>query len=281
MRAKVAIRARSITAGTVVRWFALVVIVIWVVAPFVPLWLWSFSLRWRFPHFLPEVWSTRAWLYLLKPSSGVLDAAIDSLVIAVIVTVVSVAIAIPSGRALGLYQFKGKRIMEFLILAPTIIPGLASVFGVHGLFLRYGLANSLFGVILVHLISSVTYATMVMWGVFSNYNPEFEEQGRVLGAGPIRNFRYITWPAIFPGIVVAALFSFLLSWYQYLLTLIIGGGKVQTLAMLLFNFARTGDRPVAGAVSIIFMIPALIVLIVTSKYLTGENAAVSGLGGGR
>ena len=221
---------RKIGLGRVVRWFALFMIIIWVVAPFVPLWLWSFSLRWRLPAFLPEAWSTRAWLYLLKPSSGVLDATIDSMVIAVVVTVVSVAIAIPAGRSLGLYQFKGKRVMEFLILAPTIIPGLASVFGVHGLFLRYHLANTYTGVILVHLISSVTYATMVMWGVFSNYNPEFEEQGRVLGANPIRNFRYVTWPAIFPGIVVAALFSFLLSWYQYLLTLIIGGGKVQSLA---------------------------------------------------
>ena len=150
------IKRGPITLGKMVRWFALFMIVIWVVAPFVPLWLWSFSLRWRFPALLPEAWSTRAWLYLLKPSSGVLDATIDSLVIAVVVTVVSVAIAIPAGRALGLYRFRGKRVMEFLILAPTIITGLASVFGVHGLLLRYHLANSLLGVMLVHLISSVT-----------------------------------------------------------------------------------------------------------------------------
>ena len=107
------IKRGPITLGKMVRWFALFMIVIWVVAPFVPLWLWSFSLRWRFPSLLPEAWSTRAWLYLLKPSSGVLDATIDSLVIAVVVTVVSVAIAIPAGRALGYIGFGANGLWNF------------------------------------------------------------------------------------------------------------------------------------------------------------------------
>jgi putative spermidine/putrescine transport system permease protein len=267
------------TWGKLIRWITLIVIVLWVVLPFVPLFIWSFSTRWPFPNLLPEGYSLRAWEYLLNPSSGVGDAIVDSIIIAVIVTFVSVLISIPAGRAMGLYNFRGKQIVFFLILAPTIIPGLASVFGVHVLFLRYGLANTIIGVIIVHLISSVTYASMVMIGVFSNYDPDFEEQARVLGANSLRTFRYVTFPAIFPGLVVAGLFAFLLSWYQYILTLIIGGGQIQTLSMLLFTFARTVDKPVAGAVSIVFMAPAILVLIITSRFLTGENAAVGGLGG--
>ncbi len=263
----------------IIRRMTMVIIVLWVVGPFVPLFMWSVATNWRFPNLLPSGWSLRAWQYLGSPASQVGEAIVDSIIIAVVVTCISGLISIPAGRALGQLNFRGKRVVEFLILAPTIVPGLASVFGVHVLFLRYGLANSVVGVILVHLISSVTYATLVMSGVFANYNPDFEQQARVLGAGPLRIFWYVTIPAIFPGLVVAGLFAFLLSWYQYILTLIIGGGQVQTLAMLLFTFARSVDKPVTGALSIVFMLPAILVLILTSRYLTGENAAVGGLGG--
>ncbi len=170
-----------ITLGKVVRWFALMLIVLWVFLMFVPLFIWSFATRWPFPRLLPEGYSLRAWEYMFNPASQIGSAVVDSIVIAVAVTLISVVMSIPAGRALGMYKFRGRQVVFFLILAPTIIPGLASVFGVHVLFLRYGLANTIVGVILVHLISSVPYATMVMQGVFSNYNPEFEEQARVLG----------------------------------------------------------------------------------------------------
>ncbi len=59
----------------------------------------------------------------------------------------------------------------------------------------------------------------------------------------------------------AALFSFLLSWSQYLSTLIIGGGKMLTLPILLFSLMDSGDRPVAAAVSLVFILPALLALM--------------------
>jgi putative spermidine/putrescine transport system permease protein len=110
-----------------------------------------------------------------------------------------------------------------------------------------------------------------MWGVFSNYNPDFEDQARSLGASPLRVIVRVMLPFVFPGIVVAALFSFLLSWSQYLSTLIIGGGKITTLPILLFALMASGDRPVAAAVSIVFVAPALAVLAVSARYLGGRR----------
>jgi putative spermidine/putrescine transport system permease protein len=72
-------------------------------------------------------------------------------------------------------------------------------------------------------------------------------------------------PFIWTGVAVAALFSFLLSWSQYLSTLIIGGGTITTLPILLFALMGSGDRPVAAAVSLVFVAPAVGALILTTK----------------
>jgi putative spermidine/putrescine transport system permease protein len=119
---------------------------------------------------------------------------------------------------------------------------------------------------------------MVMSSVFANYEPEYEEQARTLGAGPWRTFIHVTFPAIFPGLLVAGMFAFIISWGQYILTLLIGGGRVVTMPLLLFSFASSGDNSVTAALSMIYLLPAIMILIVTSKYLTGEGAAMGGFG---
>lgn len=262
---------------TVFRWIGITGLLAFLVAPIVPLFIWSISFRWFYPDILPSEYSSRAWEAVFSPTNNVLGAAWDTTIIAVAVTALSILIGVPAGRALGLHSFRGKRVVEVLILAPIIVPGLAVALGVHLIFIRYGLANTLLGVILVHLIPTLPYMTLVMAGVFANYDADFELQARSLGAGPLATQRYVTLPAIFPGLVVGALFTFLISWSQYVLTLLIGGGTIVTLPLLLFNFARSGDNAIAGALSVVFILPGILVLVLSSKYLTGDSA-VGGIG---
>jgi putative spermidine/putrescine transport system permease protein len=264
------------TANDVLRWAALILLSIWLVGPFIPMLIWSFSFRWTFPDLLPETWSFRAWEYVGSRSSQVVPAIVDSLLIALPVTLLSAIIAIPAGRALGLHRFPGKRFVEFLILAPNIIPGLTVALGIQIVFIYYGLANTMVGVILVHLVSSMSYAVLVMAGVFANYNPEAEEVSRTLGASRLQTFRYVTLPSIFPGLVVASLFAFLISWDQYIATIIIAGGFVKTLSILVVAAAGGGERAISGALSIVFVAPAIVFLIIASRYLTGEGASLGG-----
>ena len=120
--------------------------------------------------------------------------------------------------------------------------------------------------------------TIVMTGVFANYNAEFEEQAHSLGADKIRTFLLVTLPSISPGIITGALFVFLISWSQYILTVLIGGGRVVTLPLLLFSFAQAGDNAVTAALCIIFLLPAILILLVSSKYLSGESGGMGGFG---
>jgi len=101
--------------------------------------------------------------------------------IALAATLLSILVGVPAGRALGLYRFRGKEIVELLILAPVIVPGIAVVLGIHTVFITLGLTNSVWGVILVHLIPTLPYMTLVMAGIFANFDPEYEQQARSLG----------------------------------------------------------------------------------------------------
>ena len=81
-----------------------------------------------------------------------------------------------------------------MILAPVIVPGIAVALGLHSVFIQLGLTNTLAGVMLVHLVPTLPYMTLVMAGIFANYDPAFEQQARSLGASPLQTFRHVTLP---------------------------------------------------------------------------------------
>jgi len=256
----------------------LTVLVVGLLAPFLPLVVWAVSAGWRYPALVPEELSTRPLSVLTDPSSQVLTGLRNSLLIASVVALIAGAIGLSAGRALGLYVFRGRRVVQFLLLAPVIVPGLAVTLGIQVFFVRYGLADTLRGVVLVHLIPTIPYVTLVMAGVYANYDVTYEDQARVLGARPWQVLRSVTLPAVFPGLVVAALFAFLISWSEYILTLLVGGGAVRTLPLLLFAYVGSADIPVAAALSLALVLPPLVLLAAAGRFLSGQNAAVVGLG---
>lgn len=262
----------------VLRLIAMASIVIGVLLPLVPQVIWSFAFGWFFPSLLPAQWGLRAWTYLFSASSRVGEALLTSTLLAAAVVLVSVLIGLPAGRALGLHEFRGKRFVNWLVTAPLFVPTLVVMMGVHILFIRYGLADTFVGVVLVHLVPALPYFVLVISSVFANYATELEETARTLGAGPLRTFRYVTLPTIFPGLLVAMLFTFLVSWSQYITTVLIGGGRVVTLPMVLFPFISAANHANAAAVSLVFIVPALLILLLTSRLLSTGVDALGGLG---
>jgi putative spermidine/putrescine transport system permease protein len=253
-------------------------ILVGVVAPLVPLFIWSFAHRWFFPALLPTEWSGRAWQYVLSDTARVSPALVNSTIVAFAVTLLAILIGLPAGRALGLHNFRGKTAVIFLILAPTIMPVIAVAMGIHIAFLRLGLADSRLGVILAHLVPVLPYVVLTLASVFANYDPDYEAQARTLGARPLQVWWHVTLPTIWPGLMVGGLFAFIISWSQYVLTLLMGGGEVITLPVLLFAFANSGDNPITAALSLVFIAPVFLLFLFTARYLTGRHAALGGLG---
>lgn len=271
-------RSRRPLAG-LVRPVGLSLVLAGLLLPFVPLVLWAVTQQWRYPALLPTEFGTRGLATLDDPGTDVVPALLTSLGIAVTVSLLAACLGLSAGRALGVYRFRGKRVVQFLILAPVIVPPFSVVLGVQVLFIRYGLADTVPGVVLVQLVPTIPYVTLVMAGVYANYDTSFEEQARVLGAGPLRVFATVTLPQVFPGLVVAALFAFLISWSEYILTLLIGGGSVQTLPLLLFASLGGSDTPQTAALALVLVVPPMLLLLLTSRFLSGDRpGAVAGLG---
>ncbi len=251
-------------------WLAL--LLAWLLLPLLPLLVWSFAKGWHYPQLLPATWSLDAWRYVLAPESQVLQSFGSSILCSASVAVLATLAGVPAGRALGMFEFRGKRLFELLVIAPTIVPGLAVALGLHVIFIRLGLANSLPGVIIVHLIPTLPYMALVMAGVFANYDASYEEQARSLGAGTWAVWRHVVLPAVYPGIIVGALFAFIVSWSQYVMTLLIGGGKVVSVPLLLFNFASAGRNDIAGAISILYIVPGVLIILLSARHLRGVGA---------
>jgi putative spermidine/putrescine transport system permease protein len=254
------------------------VFVFWIFFPFLSIVIWSIAAGWRFPDLLPEEYSMRGYAVSFDPNGDIVRGVITSTLIALIVGVLATAIGSAAGRAIAMYSFKMKKAFQFLVLAPLIVPGLAVTMGIQILFIKYGLSDTVRGVVLAHLIPTVPYVVMIMSGTFANFDRAYEEQGQVLGASRLTILMKVTLPIVLPGLAVSFLFAFVISWSEYILTLLVGGAAVKTLPMVLFAFLRGSDLTLVGAASIVFMIPPLILLRFTSKHLVGRSSSVTGMG---
>ncbi|MBN1665903.1 MAG: ABC transporter permease subunit [Anaerolineales bacterium] len=235
-------------------------------APLALLVAYAFSTRWFFPQPFPMEWTSAAFTRIIT-DPRVLSALRDSLGIAVIASLLSVLFGFPAARVLGLRQFRGRQLAWLALFLPTIVPPLAIGMGLNILFLQIGLAGTWLGVILAHLIPALPYVVFTLAGAFARYDENYEFQSLVLGASPMRTFLIITLPLIAPSLVVATLFAFLISWSQYLLTLLIGSGRIITLPILLFS-AASGGNPVSLAVlALIFLAPPVLVIAATARQL--------------
>lgn len=249
----------------------------WLVAPLVPLAIWSFARGWRFPDLLPARWTLEPWRLVLAVRSGILDALVTSLAVSTAAAGLALVLGLPAGRALGLHRFPGRSAVALLFLAPVIVPGIAVALGLHGVFLALGLTGGIAGVILVHLVPTLPYVVLVTAAFFADYDRSYEDQARSLGAGRWQCLVHVTLPLVLPAVVVAGLFAFLVSWSQYVLTLAIGGGRVVTLPLLLYATASAGRHDLAGAVALVTVLPGFLVAVLASRRLTGAGPAAGGL----
>ncbi|MDX2006090.1 MAG: ABC transporter permease [Meiothermus sp.] len=269
--------------------FYLIFVAVAVLGPIIPTLIASFAFRWAWPDLLPTEWWIDArqtattplgWDYVFSPFSRLYEATLNTLLIGGLVTLVCVAISLPAARVLARERFRGKSGVEFFLLTPLIVPDVAVGLGILLIFIQLGLAGSYTGIILAHLIPTVPYAIRVLTSVFQGLSTDFEEQARVLGAGPLKTLWYVTLPMIFPGIVAAGLFVFLVSTNIFLLTFFVGRGQVETLPTLLFTRISSGGvlDPISAGITLITMIPGIVLLLITERFIRDEVFA-KGFGG--
>lgn len=237
---------------------------IYLVIVFVPLTttvVWAFADSWPWPSLLPTKLSTRGLAEVLGGYASVGGVLGQSILIAVAVSVICVVVASLTARALVFHEFLGKEVVRFAAILPLIVPATVFAMGIQVAFLRAGLGGTVLGVIIAHSVVALPYAVMMMTDVMAAAGQKAEEQARVLGASPLQTMAHVTVPALLPGILSSASMAYVVSFSQYFLTLLIGGGSVKTLAVVMFPFLSSGDRTIAGAYSLLFLVSTFAVFL--------------------
>lgn len=227
--------------------------------------LWAFTKNWPWPKIFPESFGLRGWKYFFDPTSNSIHILLFSVLLSFVVTIVTLLITIPASKALALYNFKGKRWIDLFVFAPIIVPPVTVAMGIHMQFIKMGIANTFIGVVLIHLIPCIPYAVRILKSVFEIIGDEMEQQARVLGASRLKTFLYITVPMLMPGMISAGSMVFIVSFSQYFLTFLIGGGKIVTFSMLMFPYIQSGDRMMGSVYSVVFVATTIIFLMMVEK----------------
>ena len=227
--------------------------------PMVLVLIWSVTGRWPWPNLLPESYTLRTVKELFFSSASLPKLLLSSISLALTVGILGTIIGILTARATELYQFRGKAMVYMGSFFPLLVPGTVFAMGIQITLIRLGLSDTVAGVILVHLIAAVPYCITIMTDVTRAVGNRYEEQAMVLGAAPLRSFFEATLPSLLPSILSSVSMGFILSYSQYFTTLMVGGGRVKTLALVLVPYIQSGDRALSSVYSVAFVGSALLV----------------------
>ena len=226
-------------------------------APLILLVILAAGFSWQYPLLLPRTFSLDFFRYALFSAPQTLKAVSTTILLALFVSLLTLAVAVPAAKALALYNFRGKEIIKLLVLVPLIVPAISVTNGIHVSMIRLGLTGSFFGVALIQCVFALPYAIRIMTDVFEITGDKYEKQAAVLGANAALVFFKVTLPVIMPGLLSAMTLCFTVSISQYITTFIIGGGRVITVTMLFIPFFQSGEFQLMSVYSVMLVAAAL------------------------
>ncbi len=202
---------------------------------------------------------TTQWYAQALESGTVSDLLWISLQVAVIVTLVSMVLGFFGALAFARYQWRYRRLYQKLILLPIFFP--QSVLGLALLmwFNAVGITPTWHTAIIAHLVWIAPIATLIIAIRAYSFDPALEEAARDMGCSTWQILREVTIPLLMPGVVAAGLFSFLLSWGNFPLSLFTTGADL-TLPEWLYAKMVSGYSPLVPTVGML-SVAASIVLV--------------------
>jgi len=248
--------------------------------PLIPVTLWAFSEKWPGESLVPTEYGLK-WFKLLLDSGALIGPLTLSVVIGVIVVAFSALLSLPAAYAVGTKQFKGRELVISLLMLPLIVPPVATGVGLLGYFTNIGLKSNIWAVAFAHMIGATPYMFRSLVANFEAIDPALEEAARVLGASTFKVFIHVYLPLVTPGLLSGTIFAFSWSINEYLLTALVGLPDIITIPVQIFRYV--GGYYIAigpvSALSIVLLVPSIVFLILTEKYVRTEFIAGAGIKG--
>ena len=181
-----------------------------------------------------------------------------------LIAIVSCCLATLLGTlaAIGLWRVSGRfteAIRAFLLL-PLMVPPIISAMAFYRWWVPLGLIDSYIGIILAHTILAIPMVVITVSAALANFDPRLEQASRSLGASLSTTVRRVILPVIRPGIVAGAVFAFILSWDEIVVTLFISKFDVFTLPRRLWNGMRENTDPTVAAAAVVLICTTLVFL---------------------
>ncbi len=201
----------------------------------------------------------------------------NSLQVTVVTVVVSVAVAAPAGYVLSRGRSRLVSGYSLLLFVIQSLPVITSVIPLFILFANIGLVDSLLGLSIVYVGTTMSVATWMMAAYFDSIPVSLEEAAWIDGCSVFGGFVRVVLRNSLPGVLSTAIFAFLLAWNDYLVAIVfLKSDSVFTLPMGLQSFFQQNatDWGSVMAVSVIMMLPPIAIFAFLNRYFS-----VGGIGG--
>jgi len=246
-----------------------ILLALWVIVPFYLIFLSAFSRPndvFVYPKpLLPTSFSTETMEFFLQ-STGVFASVLNSIAVAVITIVLSLALGAPAGYALARFTFRGRQGFQLIVLATKMFPVAILSIPLAVAFLRLGLYDNIVGVALVHTSMALPFVILVTAGVFAGVSNELEEAAMTLGCSRFTAFLRVALPLALPGLAAAAIFTFVISWNEVfaasILTL-----RQRTLPALVLFALQQSPLYFKFAGGFFMVMPAVVFIFFMRRYL--------------
>jgi multiple sugar transport system permease protein len=263
--------------------FGLTVVVI--VSPAILVFLWMLSLAFKNevenmaypPVFIPTAPTLDNFVEVFRKSPFALYA-LNSVIVSVVSTSVALLVGVPAGYGIAKARAHG---FAVLMLVSRMTPGLSYLIPLFIMFRFLGLTGTLWPIIITHLVITIPIVVWIMIGFFEDLHPELEEAALCDGANLWQGFLHVALPLARPGIVVAAILSFIFSWNNFIFGVVLAGRETRTLPVAVYNvltFEQVSWGPLAAAALIVTLPVLILTIFVQREIVTG--LAAGGVKGG-
>lgn len=204
-------------------------------------------------HFV-SIFTDPAWL------SGMRDSAIIGVISATLATILGTAFAIGTWRVRGRWPV----VLMLIVVAPMLIPSIVSAVALYRMWTALGLYDTWIGVVLAHTILATPFAAVTVSSSLSLLDPKLEQVSRSLGASRFRTIFKVILPNVKAGVIGGALFSFILSWDEIVVTLFVANRVVYTLPRKMWDGIKENIDPAVAAVSAALVLMTIALMLATS-----------------
>jgi putative spermidine/putrescine transport system permease protein len=246
--------------------------VVFILGPLLWLAVHAFAQSWTFPNLWPTGWTLRWWQTVF--SDKALGVAVqNSLVISPLVVLFSAVICLPAAYAFARFDFFARRTFLVGLFATNAFPKMGLFATLASLFYALNLMNTVAGIIIVQILGTIVFMTWIPAAAFAAVPRSLEEAARDAGASRIRVFFSITLRMAMPGILVAAVMSFLASFDEAQGTYLVGAPAYFTMPTEMYTLVLNYPKQVAAVFSILLSIPSVVLMLAARKHIMGGQLA--------